>query len=279
MKKTKLKKTVIDIIIGIIIFVCVFNIVVSIYHIVLWKNEGNEIEKELDEIEEITAPVEVVEDDNKDRIEIIKQQEEPDELNPYWAYVNMNLISVDFSDLKEVNSDTVGWIQVNGTNINYPFVQTDNNEYYLKHSFNKKNNSAGWVFLDYRNSNELTDKNNILYAHGRIDNTMFGTLRKALTNGWLDDKNNFVIKISTPKENTLWQVFSAYKIPATSDYIQVKFNSDDKFLEFGNMLIKRSAYNFNTSISKDDKILTLSTCYDNKERMVVHAKLIKRETR
>ena len=118
-----------------------------------------------------------------------------------------------------------------------------------------------------------------MYAHGRIDNTMFGTLRKALTNGWLDDKNNFVIKISTPKENTLWQVFSVYKIPATSDYIQVKFNSDDKFLEFGNMLIKRSAYNFNTSISKDDKILTLSTCYDNKERMVVHAKLIKRETR
>ena len=52
----------------------------------------------------------------------------------------MNLINVDFEELKNTNPDTLGWIQVNGTNINYPFVQTNNNDYYLNHSYNKKYN-------------------------------------------------------------------------------------------------------------------------------------------
>ena len=191
----------------------------------------------------------------------------------------MNMISVDFFDLKEVNKDVVGWIQVNGTNINYPYVQTDNNEYYLTHAFDKRKNSVGWVFLDYRNRNDLTDKNNIIYAHGRYDKTMFGSLRNALTNGWLNNKNNYVIKISTPNGSSLWQVFSIYHIPTTSDYLQIDFNSDEEFLKFTQKLINRSAHNFNTSVTKDDKILTLSTCYNDKERVVLHAKLIKREVK
>ena len=73
----------------------------------------------------------------------------------------MNLIDVDFTELKKVNSDVKGWIQVNGTNINYPFVQTKDTKFYLNHSFDKKYNDAGWVFLDYRNNIDLSNKNNI----------------------------------------------------------------------------------------------------------------------
>ena len=189
----------------------------------------------------------------------------------------MNLIDVDFNQLKEKNSDTIGWIQVNGTNINYPFVQTSNNEFYLNHSFDKSYNKAGWVFMDYRNNKTDYDKNTIIYAHGRMDNTMFGSLRKVITNGWLNNKNNYVIKLSTEKENTLWQVFSVYKIPTTNDYIQVNFTDNEKFLEFKNMLLKRSAFNFNTNVNENDKILTLSTCYNDSDKVVLHAKLIKRE--
>ena len=58
----------------------------------------------------------------------------------------MNMINVDFYDLKKTNPDVVGWLKVNGTNINYPFVQTKDNKYYLTHGFNKKYNEAGWVF-------------------------------------------------------------------------------------------------------------------------------------
>lgn len=87
------------------------------------------------------------------------------------------------------------------------------------------------------------------------------------------------VKISTETENTLWQVFSVYHIPTTSDYIQTEFNSDQEFLRFANMLKDRSSYNFDTNISEIDKILTLSTCYSKTDKVVMHAKLIKRETR
>ena len=96
---------------------------------------------------------------------------------------------------------------------------------------------------------------------------------------WFDDVNNHVIKLSTLTENTLWQVFSVYHIPTTSDYLQTEFSSDTEFLEFVNMLKDRSQYDFNVEFSETDKILTLSTCYNDEERVVLHAKLIKKEVR
>ena len=108
---------------------------------------------------------------------------------------------------------------------------------------------------------------------------MFGTLKNILTNSWINNTDNYVIKLSTEYENTLWQVFSAYHIPTTSDYLIVNFNNNESFIEFTNMLINRSQFNFNTTVSENDHILTLSTCYNNSEKMVIHAKLIKKETR
>lgn len=108
---------------------------------------------------------------------------------------------------------------------------------------------------------------------------MFGSLKKILKSGWLNNSNNYVVKLSTEYENTLWQVFSVYKIPTTSDYIGVDFNSSNDFIDWTTMLINRSAYNFNTSISEKDNILTLSTCYNDNEKVVLHAKLIKKEAK
>lgn len=248
--------------------------IISLIKIITWKKDSKNSEEEIIEIQETTPIIEI---ETTEETEIIETPEVIPETSPYWSYIEMNLIDVDFTDLKQKNSDTVGWIQVNGTNINYPFVQTTDNKYYLTHSFDKSYNSAGWVFIDYRNNKIDFDKNTIIYAHSRKNNTMFGTLRKILKNGWLNNTENHVIKLSTETENTLWQVFSVYRIPTTNDYIQVNFIDDIEFINFGNMLIERSAYNFNTSISAEDKILTLSTCYDDNDKVVLHAKLIKRE--
>ena len=190
----------------------------------------------------------------------------------------MNMINVNFNDLKKTNPDVAGWLKVNGTNINYPFVQASDNKYYLTHSFNKSYNAAGWVFLDYRN-NYTNNKNTILYAHGRNDKTMFGSLKNVLSNGWLNNANNYVIKISTETENSLWQIFSVYHIPTTSDYLQTDFYNDTEYQEFLDMLKNRSSHNFNTNVTSNDNILTLSTCYNNTDKMVVHAKLIKKEVK
>ena len=262
-----------------LLLIILFLLTVLIFcftNILNWLKDSKNTTIEIDEIQE---EVVIVEKEDTTDTEIItnEQQSQPPKESDYWAYIKMNLIDVDFTQLKQKNSDTVGWIQVNGTNINYPFVQTTNNEYYLTHSFNKSKNSSGWVFMDYRNNKSDFDKNTIIYAHGRLNKTMFGTLKKILTNGWLNNKKNYIVKLSTETENTLWQVFSVYKIPTTNDYIQVNFINDTEFSIFGNMLIERSQHDFNTQITEEDKILTLSTCYNDSEKLVLHAKLIKRE--
>ena len=264
------KKKVIMLIVSII---CVVLIILSAVKIFGWFQDNKQIDDEIQSLDNIK--VEEVED--SDKTEKISNNVKKDDL--YWKYINTKLINVDFEELKSINKDTVGWIQVSGTNINYPFVQTDNNEYYLNKSFYKKNNNAGWVFLDYRNNIAKLDRNTIIYAHGRVNGTMFGSLKNILTSGWLNDDNNYIVRLSTEAENTLWQVFSVYKIPTTNDYIQVTFKNDKEFLNLAKKLLNRSQHNFKTNIEKNDKILTLSTCYDDNEKVVLHAKLIKRESR
>lgn len=269
--KIKLKwKNIILILIFLILFI---TLNISIYNIIKWKLDSNKTNEEINTIQENTNIEEV--QDNKGT-EIIKQAEKIPKENPYWDYIKMNMIDVNFDNLKKINSDVVGWIKVNGTNINYPFVQSKDNKYYLTHSFDKSYNNAGWVFLDYRNNN-INNRNTIIYAHGRTDKTMFGTLRKVLNNGWINNTNNYVIKISTEKENSLWQIFSIYHIPTTNDYLQTEFKDEREYQSFLNILKNRSNHNFNTSITSNDTILTLSTCYNDSEKMVVHAKLIKKQ--
>lgn len=269
--KIKLKwKNIILISMFLILFI---TLNISIYNIIKWKLDSNKTNEEINTIQENTNIEEVK--DNKGT-EIIKQAKKIPKENPYWDYIKMNMIDVNFDNLKKINSDVVGWIKVNGTNINYPFVQSKDNKYYLTHSFNKSYNNAGWVFLDYRNNN-INNRNTIIYAHGRTDKTMFGTLRKVLNNGWINNTNNYVIKISTEKENSLWQIFSIYHIPTTNDYLQTEFKDEREYQRFLNILKNRSNHNFNTSITSNDTILTLSTCYNDSEKMVVHAKLIKKQ--
>ena len=271
MKIKKGKSRVKTAVLCVIATICLGGIIISGYNLVQWLADSNYTKEQEGEIGTAAA---VTEQDDSNKTETLSQDSNKNSL--YWKYLKTKLIDVDFSELRSINPETVGWIQVGGTNINYPFVQTTNNDYYLTHSFNRSKNSAGWVFADFRNKLDGTDKNLIIYAHGRYDGTMFGTLRKALTNGWLSNTDNFIIRTSTEKENALWQVFSAYRIPTTSDYIRAGFTSDDDFNSFANVLMSRSAHNFNTTVSGSDHILTLSTCYSSTERMVIHAKLIKR---
>lgn len=273
-KKYKLKwKNLIALLIFLIAFIFLIKSGIDLINYFIDTNNTNE------EIKSIEDAVKIEEVPDNENTEIIEQKEEIPKDNPYWDYIKMNLISVNFDDLLKINTGTKGWIQVNGTNINYPFVQTSNNDYYLTHSYDKSYNQAGWVFMDYRNDTVNYDKNTILYAHGMNNKTMFGSLRNILSSSWYNNTNNHIIKLSTPTENTLWQVFSVYHIETTNDYIQTEFASDEEYQSFLDMLKGRSAVTFDTSLNTTDKILTLSTCYNKTDKVVMHAKLIKREAR
>ena len=249
-------------------------ILFSLYKILGWGIDNKKTEDITKKIEEITEVVEV--EDTPDT-EILNEEE--DKNNPYWYYITFPLIDVDIMELKRQNPDTVGWINVNNTNINYPFVHTTDNDYYLTHAFDKSYNAAGWLFLDYRDNTDFSKKNNIIYGHSRLNKTMFGSLNGVLKYDWYSNKDNHIIRISLENENTLWQIFSVYKIKTETYYITTDFISDSEYLEFLNTIKGRSIYDFNANVSVSDKILTLSTCYSDTERTVVHARLIKRSSR
>lgn len=273
MKKT----TKIKIIKTAILMLCVFfaiNIVVFTAKYTIWHLENKSNDKLVEKIFDETK----IEDDTNSNVELINPpSDQPNDR--YWQYINTPLIDVDFTELKKENNDVVGWIKIEGTNINYPFVQTNNNDYYLNHSFDKKKNSAGWVFLDYRNNIADLQKNTIIYAHGREDDTMFGTLKNILKSKWLDDSNNYIVKLATAQENSLWQVFSVYRIPTTSDYLQTEFISEEEYQTFLKLIKNRSQYDFQTDLANDDQIITLSTCYNKTDKVVLHAKLIKKSSK
>ena len=250
-------------------------ICISAYNIIRWKAENDISDQQIVELQAETTITEVDPEptpEAKEKGPVIANIPSTD---PYWELSKLPLIDVDLSSSLAKNQDVAGWIQVPGTNINYPFVHTDNNDYYLKHSLNRTWSSAGWVFLDASNNINLTDQNQIIYAHGRLDGSMFGSLTTVLTGDWQNDTKSHVVKISTLKENSLWQVFSVYRIPVTSDYLTTSFESDSDFDNFLQMISARSAYDFKTTAHSTDKIITLSTCIGTTERAVLHAKLIK----
>ena len=103
---------------------------------------------------------------------------------------NKEEYTVDFNKLKEQNNETVAWIKVNNTNVEYPVVKASDNSFYLNHSFDKNQNLAGWIFADYRNKFDNTDKNIIIYGHNMRDNSMFGSLKNILNSDWYDNEEN-----------------------------------------------------------------------------------------
>ena len=223
------------------------------------------------QIDEIIKETNITIDDSKNT------EKEPED--DYHRFIHTPLISVDFDTLKKRNPDTIGWVQVSGTNVNYPFVQADDNDYYLNHSFDKSNNTMGWVFLDYRNNINKLDNNTILYAHGLYNNTMFGSLKQVIEPSWYKNSDNHKIRISTEKANSLWQIFSTYTIEPEVYYLTNNFDTTKEYNDFIETMKSRSVYNYDIDLNTNDKILTLSSCYNDNLRVVVHAKLIKTRLR
>lgn len=225
--------------------------------------------------QDILASTKVLEDEKKENIDKIEYIPSGDN-----EYNNIGYISVDFSDLIAKNNETVGWIKVNNTNVNYSVVQHSDNEYYLRHDFNKKYNINGWVYADYRDDFEYFGSNTIIYAHNMTDRSMFGSLVWCLKDSWYTNSENHYIKMSTPKANTVWKIFSIYTIKPEVYYLRTYFESEEEHKTFIDNLTDRSIYDFQEDVSVNDKILTLSTCTDDgTKRVVIHAKMVKVEYR
>lgn len=180
-----------------------------------------------------------------------------------------------FDELININDETIGWLTVNNTKVNYPVVQHTDNDYYLKRDFNKNKNSYGWIYMDYRNNIYNLSNNTIIIGHNLKNGMMFGTLRYATNESWYKNPDNQIITFNTKVKNMKWKIFSIYKIPVTNDYLYANFGDLDEFKTFLDNIKSRSIYDFGIELKKEDHILTLTTCgTTSATRLVIHAVLV-----
>lgn len=187
--------------------------------------------------------------------------------------VTKNSDTIDFEGLRAINPETVGWVSIKGTPLDYPVVQTDNNDYYLSHNFEKKPAIEGTVFLDAVCDSKKS-RNDILYGHYMRDESMFGVLWQYQDEAFLK-KHNF-IQYDRPGDPGEWEIFSVYTTEADYDYRQPEFADNTDFLSYINRVKERSLYDTGVVLNPTDSVLTLSTCiyiFDN-ARFVVHARKI-----
>ncbi len=243
-----MKNRVLKILSKLILILSIVGIIYSGYRIIKWK-------KDLNENKTIKS---------KTTIDISK-----DEDNNNYNIVN------DLMELKLQNEDVVGYISINNTNISYVVVKAKDNDYYLNHNFNKKVNSGGWVFADYNNNLDGTDKNLVIYGHNMKDGSMFGTLRRVLEKDWQNDDSNLTIKLLTLDGIKEYKVFSTYIVDDEDYYITTDFNNDNEYSGFIKKISKRSNHKYDVDLDDTTSILTLSTCTgtNGTKRVVLHAKL------
>jgi sortase B len=178
-----------------------------------------------------------------------------------------------FIPLLKMNDDTVGWIQIEGTRIDYPIVQAKDNDFYLDHDFKKNRSSGGAIFMDYRNGIDPIDQNTVLYGHHMKDGSMFKDLVKFQDKAFL--QNHPTIHLKTKYEDTIWRIFAIYVTDVGFDYTRPQYKSDDDFHLFVDTIKSKAKLPDEWTIGKEERILTLSTCsYDfGNARLVVQAVL------
>ncbi|MCL1788928.1 MAG: class B sortase [Oscillospiraceae bacterium] len=203
----------------------------------------------------------------------------------------------EYKVLKTENPDTVGYIRIGTTKINYPVVQTDNNEFYLDRDFNKNASKGGWIFADYRNKfddelalSENISDNTILYGHNITTGSFFSALTgyyRDTMNGTLDFyKENPVIEFDTLYEKAEWKVFACTLFNTQEEYGEVinywdfrDFAEEDEFQDYIKTITDRSVLSTDVDIEYGDKLLTLSTCYwpytNIDTRLVVFARKVR----
>ena len=181
--------------------------------------------------------------------------------------------AIDFLSLKKINSDIVGWITSEGTEIDYPIVQSKDNDYYLDHLFTGESNKTGSIFMDNRNHGDFGDKNTIIYGHNMKDGSMFASLAKYEEQSYY---NRFpTISLYTPNGNFVIELFAGIIVNGDQSSIRLDFKDGSDFEDYVDSLKQLSTFKSNTTVRANDHIITLCTCsYEfHNARFVLFGKL------
>lgn len=172
-------------------------------------------------------------------------------------------ISVDFTALKEKNSDIVGWLILPETELNYPVVQAEDNEKYLRRDLEGKKLTAGTLFVDYRCKNAGADANHIIYGHNMRNGSMFKTITDYKSQKFFEE--NPVLYYLTPDKNFKIEPIAGLIVPDDNRLYDLNL-SKAKMVEYINENKSNSTFSSDTVYTEQDSFITLSTCskeYEN----------------
>ena len=187
--------------------------------------------------------------------------------------------TIDWKALKEKNPEVVGWILIPDTDISYPIVQGSDNSYYLNHTFEKKENYAGAIFMDAGADASFQDRNTIIYGHNVKHGTMFAELEKFKEQAFFEQHP--YLYIFTEQQNYRCEIFSMYSTSATSASYRLQYADDADFKSYVDMVRELSDFNRKVSVKGQDRIVSLSTCSYERDgqpselRYLLHARLVK----
>jgi len=180
---------------------------------------------------------------------------------------------VGLEELKAVNEDTAGWIEIPGTHISYPLMHTEDDVYYLNHTFRRNVNSAGSIFIETLNAPDFTDLHTIIYGHNMKNGSMFAGLKNYASVAYLLEHPTIYVDLEDGTH--AYQIFSCYETSPDSDSYTIGFAPDEQYEAFLQKLKSRSAYDTGVEVAVTDSIISLSTCAGNGEnRYLVHEKKI-----
>ena len=180
-------------------------------------------------------------------------------------------------DLKNSYPDLYGWIVLPGTPINYPIMQSEDNEYYLDHAYTGEKLSAGAIYADYHcKSNVTSNYNLVIYGHHMTNGTMFHSLDKFFVESFFRENNT--VYVYTLDGMYTYEVFSVYETNMYDPYIRTIFQTKEKFLNFCAEMQAKSIFTYEKPLTftENDRLLTLSTCNNRTDegRLAIHAILI-----
>lgn len=174
-------------------------------------------------------------------------------------------VPAEYQEYYNRNNDFVGWIKIDGTEIDYPVVQADDNDYYLNHNFDKEKESRGTIFMDYTSDSNLGYMNTVIHGHNWLDDTVFSELPQYSDIDYY--REHPVIEYNTRTEMHKWKIFAVFITTASADedngYVFNYVYPDMGGINFDGYMAeinKRTLYYTGVDVNENDKILTLSTC-------------------
>lgn len=187
--------------------------------------------------------------------------EAPEEVPVWQDPYAQALKDMDFSALRQQNPDVLGWILIPGTRVSYPVVQGTDNSYYLDHTWRGGKNSVGAIFMECRNSSDLSDFNTIIYGHRMNNRSMFGTLSQYKSRSYW--QAHPYVYLTDDSGTHRYEIFAAGEVSVDSDVYRLGLRSDSSRQSFLDSCLALSALNTGVTPHTYDKVLTLSTCTGN----------------